>query len=306
MAALALEVADEDVDVNVHPAKAEVRFRDERGVARVVRHAVLRALEGATVGVFSVPGMETAAPAAPGVAPWLSSGAPPALRQRLEPPAALRGPQPVQPRLDLTRAEVPSADRAPTQREVLPLLRVVGQMAMTYVVAEGPDGMYLIDQHAAHERVVYDRIAAAPSPDAVSQPLLEPVLIELDPAQLATVEEYAPHLEAAGLRLEAFGPGACLLRAIPAPFGGADLAEAVRSLLDGLAAERRVETGFGRALATVACHASVRAGTSLALDEMRRLVEDLEATASPRTCPHGRPTLLHVGTDLIERQFGRR
>ena len=195
-----------------------------------------------------------------------------------------------------------------TQREVLPLLRVVGQMNTTYVVAEGPDGMYLIDQHAAHERVVYDRILAsrAAAADPSRQALLEPLLAELDPLQSATLHENADHLAALGLEVEGFGEGAYLVRAVPAGVGGADVAAALRALLEKLATERRVADPFARAAATVACHASVRAGTALAMDEMRRLVEDLERTASPRTCPHGRPTLIHVGTDAIERQFGRR
>jgi DNA mismatch repair protein MutL len=179
-------------------------------------------------------------------------------------------------------------------------------MGNTYIVAEGPDGMYLIDQHAAHERVVYDRLLARHEDDPARQPLLEPALVELEPALASTVEEQRAHLESLGLSLEAFGDGACLVRTIPAGFGSGDLPSAVRSLLEQLGGERRVSDLFGRAAATVACHASVRAGMAMAMDEMRRLVEELEQTATPRTCPHGRPTLVYVGTELIERQFGRR
>jgi DNA mismatch repair protein MutL len=180
----------------------------------------------------------------------------------------------------------------------------------TYVVAEGPDGMYLIDQHAAHERVVFDRIqarrSAAEGSSRPSQPLLEPVLAELDPVQSAVLEEYREHLDALGFEIEPFGEGTCLLRAAPAGIGDRDLGQALRGLLDQLGGERRVTDPFERAAATVACHSSVRAGMALAMEEMRRLVEDLGATAAPRTCPHGRPTLVHVGTEAIERQFGRR
>lgn len=300
IAALAIAIADDDVDVNVHPSKAEVRFRDERAVARAVRHAVMAALE------TSRPASWLGRPAAPdpvGLEP-VTPGT--SLRARLEPPAALRPPQPTQTRLDLH----PAADgaRVGTHRDVLPLLRVVGQMGATYVVAEGPDGMYLIDQHAAHERVTYDRLLAiaAEAGAKPTQPLLEPVLLELDPLQSATLDEHAAYLRSAGLDVEPFGERAYLLRAIPAGLGSSDLAAAMRSLLDQLAGESRVSDPFGRALATVACHSSIRAGMALAMDEMRRLVEDLAVTASPRTCPHGRPTLIHVSTDLLERQFGRR
>ncbi|MEO9255291.1 MAG: DNA mismatch repair protein MutL, partial [Tepidiformaceae bacterium] len=184
----------------------------------------------------------------------------------------------------------------------------VGQMGTTYIIAEGPDGMYLIDQHAAHERVVYDRIILqrAESSPRPTQPLLEPALAELDPLQAATLEEHREHLTALGLEVEPFGDTSYLVRAVPAGVGGTDVVGALRLLLDQLAGERRVTDPFGRAAATVACHASVRAGTALAMEEMRRLVEDLERTGSPRTCPHGRPTLIHVSTELLERQFGRR
>ncbi len=168
--------------------------------------------------------------------------------------------------------------------------------------------MYLIDQHAAHERVVYDRIVAgrAVSGPAAAQSLLDPIMLDLDVHQAATLEEHRGHLVALGLDAEPFGERSYLLRAVPAGIAGSDVPAAVRGVLDKLAGERRLTDPFARAAATVACHSSVRAGMALAADELRKLAEDLEATASPRTCPHGRPTLVHMGTELIERQFGRR
>ncbi|MEX0782816.1 MAG: DNA mismatch repair endonuclease MutL [Dehalococcoidia bacterium] len=309
IAAIAIGVNDDDVDVNVHPAKAEVRFRDERAVGRVVRHAVTRALEASGPVRWFPPAAAPAADEA-GASPVAAGEV--SLRARLDPVQALRAPQPTQARMDWrpgTSATPPGADGpAPTQREVLPLLRVVGQMAATYVVAEGPDGMYLIDQHAAHERVAYDRIlvareaAAAPA----SQPLLEPVLLELDVPRAAALEEHREHLASLGLELEAFGELAYLVRAVPAGMGDTDIVAALQRFLDQLGTDRRLADPFSRAAATVACHASVRAGQALALEQMRQLVTDLERTASPRTCPHGRPTLVHVGVEAIERQFGRR
>ncbi len=310
VAALSVRLDDEEVDVNVHPAKAEVRFRDERQVVRTVRHAVLAALESSRPRSWLDPVFTDAGPEreALGAAP---TG--PSLRTRLDPRTgpALSGPQAAQSRIEWALAgRTDAVDSQPvrTQREVLPLLRVVGQMNTAYVVAEGPDGMYLIDQHAAHERVVYDRIleARASTVSPARQALLDPLLAELDPLQSATLHENADHLAALGLEVEGFGEGAYLVRAVPAGVGGTDVAAALRALLEKLATERRVTDPFSRAAATVACHSSVRAGTALAMDEMRRLVEDLERTASPRTCPHGRPTLIHVGTEAIERQFGRR
>jgi DNA mismatch repair protein MutL len=303
VAALALGLADEDVDVNVHPAKAEVRFRDDRAVGRAVRRAVAAAIEAAAP-VSWLP--RPAAPVEPG--PGNGAAVPavgPTLRERLAPPVALRPPEPLQSSLALPGG--PAAAPGRSHRETLPLLRVVGQLAATYVVAEGPDGMYLVDQHAAHERVVYDRLVARGTPEATSrQPLLEPVLLDLEPVAAAAAVEHMAHLDALGLGLEPFGERSFLVRAVPPGVGGGDIAAVVRELLEQLAAEQRVADPFGRAAATVACHASVRAGMALAMDEMRRLLADLEGTASPRTCPHGRPTLVHVGTELIERQFGRR
>ncbi|MBA4178960.1 MAG: DNA mismatch repair protein MutL [Anaerolinea sp.] len=306
VAALAVSIGDEDVDVNVHPAKAEVRFRDERTVGRVVRRAVGMALDGARVVSWFEPQAEGRDPAEDG-----SSQAP-----SLEPGEARTGqrlslrlaPQTVQGRMEMSRAAAQTPSAQPAHRDLLPLLRVVGQMGGTYIVAEGPDGMYLLDQHAAHERVMYDRLVQRRDSEGArpSQPLLEPLVAELDPVQAAVLAEHRDHLASLGLDAEPFGDNAYLVRAIPAGIGGTDVVSELRAVLDQLGGERRVSDPFRRAAATVACHSSVRAGMALAMDEMRRLVEDLERTASPRTCPHGRPTLVHVGTELIERQFGRR
>ena len=297
VASVALHVPAEAVDVNVHPAKAEVRFRDQRGVARVLRHAIVRALEGAEVVAWSLGD-------APGTGSTLAETPRPSLRERLQPPESAGA----QPALggDLGRAAPSSGEEgARTQRETMPLLRVVGQVATTYVVAEGPDGMYLIDQHAAHERVVFDRLKARAGGEEAVQPLLEPVLVELDRTAAAVFEEHGLHLEQLGLALEPFGDAACLVRAAPAGFGDGNIAGGLRAMLEKLGDERRVADPFDRAAASVACHSSVRAGMALSLEEMRQLVEDLGATASPRTCPHGRPTLVHVRQEALARQFGR-
>ena len=293
VASVALHLPAEAVDVNVHPAKAEVRFRDQRGVARVLRHAIVGAVEGsAPVGwsLGEAPAPETTPTDAPR----------PSLRERLQPPERAQPPL----RDDLAAEPSPGEGGKRTQRETLPLLRVVGQVATTYLVAEGPDGMYLIDQHAAHERVVFDRLKGR-DPEAAVQPLLEPVLVELDRTAAAVFEEHGSHLERLGLALEPFGDAACLVRAAPAGFGDGDIVGGLRAMLEKLGDERRVADPFDRAAATIACHSSVRAGMALSLEEMRQLVEDLAATASPRTCPHGRPTLVHVRQETLARQFGR-
>jgi len=293
LAAVHIALPDDEVDVNVHPAKAEVRFRDERAVGRAVRRAVGVALEGSRPVAWSEPHNAVAVLARP---------------QGSElPPPALRDPDPVQGVLRLTRPEQGAPASTGTQRDLLPMLRVVGQVNATYVVCEGPDGMYLLDQHAAHERVVYDRLLSRPEsePGGV-QPLLEPLVLELDAGLAFTLDEHRQSLARLGLETEPFGDGAALVRAVPPGLGGRDVAQEVVALLQKLEGEQRVAEPFGRAAATVACHSSVRAGMLLSMEEMRRLVEDLERTEAPRTCPHGRPTLVHLGTEAIERQFGRR
>ena len=291
VASLSLRLPPDAVDVNVHPAKAEVRFRDQRAVARTLRRAVVQALEGAAPAEWALPDEAGPPPSA-----RADDGAKaPTLRERLRPPGE---------GADGDGAPFIAGTERRTQRETLPLLRVVGQLALTYVVAEGPDGMYLLDQHGAHERVVFDRLLARPAEEAV-QPLLAPVLVELDRAGAVALEEHAPHLTRLGLELEPFGDAACLVRAAPAGFGEGDVAKALIALLEQLGEDRRLSDPFDRAAATVACHASVRAGMALSLEEMRQLIDDLAATASPRTCPHGRPTLVHVRQDSLDRRFGR-
>ena len=301
LAALHISLPDEEVDVNVHPAKAEVRFRDERAIGRAVRRAVGQALEASRPVAWA----ETPATAT-NAAAMLSRAT-----SAEAPPSALRGPQPTQGSLGLSRfvAELATngAASTTTQREVLPMLRVVGQLNACYVVCEGPDGMYLVDQHAAHERVVYDRLLEKPAAEQTGlQPLLEPMVLELEAPLAAALDEHRESLTRLGLETEAFGDRAALIRSVPAGLGARDVIEEVTALLQKLEGEQRVSDPFGKAAATVACHSSVRAGMLLSMEEMRRLVEDLERTTAPRTCPHGRPTLVHLGTEAIERQFGRR
>lgn len=296
LVALGLRLPAEAVDVNVHPAKAEVRFRDERAVQRAVRHALLAALERAPASSWTRE-VAASAPSWPGLAPGEPSTRP--LSERLRPRRPPETPAPPSPL-------VPAREPVP-QRHVLPLLRVVGQMGLTYIVAEGPDGLYLVDQHAAHERVIFDRLIErryARQPDAV-QPLLEPLLIELELTEAAAMLEHRPALEELGFVVEPFGERAWLLRQVPAVLAVRELEPAVRAILADLDRARRLPELFERAAATVACHAAVRAGMQLAHEEMRAIVGDLERTANPRTCPHGRPTVVHLSTAELERQFGR-
>ena len=287
LAVVSVQLPEEEVDVNVHPAKAEVRLRDERAVQRAVRLAVVDALRATPPQPWSGPS-ETPPPE-------------PTLSERLRPALELR-PEPTQGRLPLAGRPMPAA-----QRTVLPLLRVVGQLQLCYIVAEGPDGAYLIDQHAAHERVLYERIRRRQQEGPLAvQPLLEPVVLHLEPEAAAAAVEHGALLRGMGLLLEEFGEGAWIVREVPRGLVGTDIGGRVRDLLDALAHEGSLRDPFERVAATVACHASVRAGVALAMEEMRALVEELEQCELPRTCPHGRPTLVHLSTAALEREFRRR
>ena len=280
LAVVDVRLPPEDLDVNVHPAKAEVRFRDERAVFAAVQAAVRRVVSGAS----PVPHV--------GELPELS--AEPPVQRELLPPGQ---PEPAAP---TGAAIAPSAPRP-----IMPALRVIGQMGTTYVIAEGPEGMYLIDQHAAHERVLYERILAqraASAPEA--QGLLAPIVLELTPPQAGVLGGAGDELRRLGFEIDSFGDGAVVVRAVPAVLGSREVGRAVAELLDALG-EPETAPVADRAPMTLACHAAVRAGMTLSQEEMRELVRLLEGCAAPRTCPHGRPTTMHLSAAALDREFRR-
>jgi DNA mismatch repair protein MutL len=189
----------------------------------------------------------------------------------------------------------------------VPILRPLGQAGTTYVIAEGPAGLYLIDQHAAHERVLYERFLATETAGAKpSQPLLAPVVLELTPVQSSLVATLGTALDEHGFAVEAFGESGYLLRAAPASLRRDDPARAFVELLDLLTREDAPVDPRLRVAASLACHAAVRAGQTLAAEEMRDLIEQLEACEAPQTCPHGRPTMLHLSADELAKRFSRK
>jgi DNA mismatch repair protein MutL len=177
----------------------------------------------------------------------------------------------------------------------------------TYIVAEGPDGMYLIDQHAAHECILYERVQqAAEDGSPQVQGLLEPEVVELSPPQAEAVGAHGGLLASYGWQLESFGPRSYLVRGMPAVLTQRGPAIALTDLVDALLGEESARPWEERVAATVACHGAVRAGTSLTAAEMVELVRLLEQARQPRTCPHGRPTMLHLSVSHLEREFRRR
>ena len=189
----------------------------------------------------------------------------------------------------------------------LPMLRILGQVQSTYITAEGPDGIYLIDQHAAHERVVFEQvIEKAKTSSPAFQRLLEPFVMNLDSIQISVIEENGPLFVALGMELEQFGPETYLIRTVPAVLSQSDPAKALIDVLDSLEEGTVFETWEEKAAYSVACHGAIRAGQSLSVLEMETLIRQLESCQQPNTCPHGRPTLIHLSSKYLEIEFGRR
>jgi DNA mismatch repair protein MutL len=185
------------------------------------------------------------------------------------------------------------------------VLRVVGQLDNTYIIAEGPDGLYLIDQHAAHERVLFERIEHQRSQKEIeTQGLLEPMTLEVSPRQEAVLRAHYEGLAEFGFSIEPFGDRTFLVRAVPALVYDKDWAGMVKELLDSLSGRDRRDWVEG-VTRSMACHSAVRAGQALTDAEMRELVRQLEQSATPHTCPHGRPTMIHLSSGQLKKEFGR-
>jgi DNA mismatch repair protein MutL len=187
----------------------------------------------------------------------------------------------------------------------LPVLRVLGQVLNSYIVAEGPDGLYLIDQHAAHERIRFEEVRQQRARRGIEvQGLLEPVTFEVSPRQEEVLKSCYRDLTGFGFSIEPFGSRTYLVRAIPQVLHDADWSGMLRELLDSLSGDsgRNWEE---EATASIACHGAVRSGQALSDDEMRELVRQLEQAESPHTCPHGRPTVIHLSVGKLEKEFGR-
>ncbi|NWJ46071.1 MAG: DNA mismatch repair endonuclease MutL [Chloroflexi bacterium] len=342
-----IEIDPAEVDVNVHPAKTEVRFLYERRIFGAVQKAVRAAL----VAGSKTPAWSFTAPPAPPPRSGLFQTfdrlyAPSEEGQAATPDVEMQA------TLDLPHnaAGVDLMDEAAFSNSFeaiaapesvpmiapehsvmtkprLPLLRVIGQVSGTYVVAEGPDGMYLIDQHAAHERVMYERFQALVNGKRVeSQLLLEALLLDFTPRQRLMLEneEHRHELEELGFQLEPFGDLTYRLLAVPAMLFGRDALKSLGEMLDEAEGMRdggcnpsgsdllhEPDTNLPRSWrdklsASLACHAAVRAGQTLNTEEMRELITQLERCENPRACAHGRPTMIHLSQGQLEKGFGRK
>ena len=318
-AALYIELDAGLVDVNVHPAKAEVRFRDPGLVRGLIvgglRHALANAghrasttVASAALGGFHPSSMPPRPPSGGGFSAWEAGGwqAAAAAVQSIPGLAGVSA-----------RAEggyspgvAEPAEASGFDPVDFPLGAARAQVHETYIVAQTRDGVVIVDQHAAHERLVYERMKAEMAEGGVArQALLMPEVVELDPAEAERVIDRADELAALGLVVEPFGPGAVLVREVPASLGQTDVQGLVRDIADDLA-----ETGQALALkerledvcSTMACHGSVRAGRRLTAPEMNALLRQMEVTPHSGQCNHGRPTYVELKLADIERLFGRR
>ncbi len=336
IAVVMIQLEPSEVDVNVHPTKAEVRFRSPEAVFGAVQRSVRRAVitrapvpglgsgrtpegaETAPIGTeLDQPGMPTFSPA-----PWRTAAYGP--NQTV---------QPTQLDLDLPdhdagryTGQIPPQERpstpesAPdqvdfsyelppeTRRRSLPPMRVIGQLAAMYILAEGPAALYLVDQHAAHERILYEQFMAAQAAKRpIAQHTLEGITVQLSAAAARLVDEYAEALQSVGFELEPFGGSLFRVQAVPAALTESDPGEAVVSILSDL--ERGLRPGESTIEAQIVlriCKAgAVKAGQTLSYQEMVNLMKQLERCEFPRTCPHGRPTMIHIGADQLAKEFGR-
>jgi DNA mismatch repair protein MutL len=310
MAVLFLEVPRGEVDVNVHPAKTEIRFRNPDKAFSFVLRSARRAILAFTP--------------VPQLSPQNLWGGIQSQPREIDPVWSLAHdtsivePQKPGPDLNLPGFAAYSVspsqyatqnNQIPTTNSAIPLLRLIGQIGATYLVAEGPDGLYLIDQHAAHERVLFEKLMAQHDQKTIpSQELLSPVVVQLSPANIILLEGQLPVLQHFGFHVEPFGQNSYQVRAMPALFAKSDPAAVLNALVEDFEEdEAPLQNEIEAKIAGRVCkRLAVKAGQVLSPDEQRALLNDLESCASPRTCPHGRPTMIHLSVDILERQFGRK
>jgi len=281
VAIINISLPPRDVDINIHPTKTEVKFQNERIVFSAIQKAVRRAL----IELVPVPKIEEVA---------TTYGAP------SEPSQAL---------LTFAKSNSSSASSPPVASQTpitsLPVLRVLGQLFNSYIITEGPDGLYLIDQHAAHERILFEKVVQQRSHQEIeAQGLLEPATFEVTPQQDEVLKSHCENLAEFGFSIESFGDRTYLVRVVPVLLHNKDWAGMVRELLDSSSKEDKGDWRERIAI-SIACHSAVRAGQALTDDEMRELIRQLEQAANPHTCPHGRPTMIHLSSAQLRREFGR-
>jgi len=301
---LSIEMDPEEIDVNVHPSKAEIRFRS----ADKVISAVHRSVRFGLVSQSPVP--ELSKPIQ-----WQTWAENRSLMPNVS--SAVSHPADEEENTDIGFPQTDPNSRTFRQENFVspagavshfPILRWIGQIGGTYILAEGPDGLYLIDQHAAHERVLFEELLNRPRDESISQILLDPEVVQLPPWQADLLEKNIPILEKLGFEIEPFGPSAFRIIAIPSIFKKGSPAGAIRSVVEDFEEdEEPLKAEIENLIAARVCKSmAVKGGQILSDEEQRALIRDLENCQNPRTCPHGRPTMIHLSINLLEQQFGRK
>jgi DNA mismatch repair protein MutL len=278
-----LGIDPSEIDVNIHPSKTEVKFSNEKAVFGAVQKAMRRTL----LQQAPIPKIED------NIAIYASF--PPLAKTPSQHEAVISSCPDNKPTTEIQ-----------SETKSLPIMRVLGQYARNYIITEGNDGIYIIDQHAAHERVRFEQIIEQRSRNTLEiQGLLEPVILEVSPTQSAISQVRFMDLIKFGFSLEPFGERAVIIRTVPAILHDKDWKAVLQELIESLTSEENSTNWTERVATSMACHSAIRAGQILTENEMRELIKQLENPAMPHTCPHGRPIMLHLSLNQLEKEFGR-
>lgn len=304
IAIIGLMIRPDQLDVNVHPSKIEVRFKHEGQVFSVLQQSIKSALVGKShvVGIKEKPVDRVSS--FDDDFDFKANPDKDFNNRNIDEDTLVATSESVSQGGDLsdgTSIEVPSM----LHRLALPALRVLGQVNKTYIVTEGPDGIYLIDQHAAHERVLFETIIKENSNNDI-QHLLDPVVVNLDPKQQETLITCTDVLNKLGFKIEGFGENSYIIRGVSHFIIGKDPSQTLKDLLETIGDSNNFENWEENAAYSLACHGAIRAGDSMSIDEMYELTKQLESCNQPQTCPHGRPTMIHLTNSRLEREFGRK
>jgi DNA mismatch repair protein MutL len=290
---LFINISPTEVDVNVHPTKAEIRLKNSNRVFTAIQRIIRK-----TIAAYAP---YAAVPPRIWKTPELTNNVG---NLKIKFNSSVNYSQEMQ-----SSEQQESVPLDPKKAYDLPLLRLIGQLGLTYIAAEGPDGLYLIDQHAAHERILFEKITIRGVDENISQFLLEPIVVTLPATEIERLEQLLDLLTEIGFQLESFGPSTYKIMAVPQVLSSMDSKEA---LLSAISDEKNfpkelVDTENREKMVTRICkRLAIKGGQVLSTQEQEQLIRDLENCKNPRTCPHGRPTMVHISVDVLERQFGRR